>query len=244
MTHRRTSLALCLALLVPVACDDKKTDAKVASKSDAKPDAKPDAKTDAKTDAKSDAKSDAKTDAKVDAKVEPAAAATPTGSVLVLGAAKIFEKGEPDQALTLAATGEISMEGKPIGKLSSDGKMTTAEGKLGLEVGADGIVSAEGKPIGLQLIEGGGKLTMPEVTATMTFLEDGSIKIDPKTGNGPEMAHEGCAGPTAPACALLLTVLVMTGEPGGAAAAPPPVAREATAVPQIEAKADAKADAK
>lgn len=225
MPHPHTTLALCLALLTPLACDDKSGDAKKA-------DGKVAAKTDAKTDAKAEP-----------AKVEPGPV-TPTGAVLVLGAAKIFEKGEPDKALALAATGEITMEGKPIGKLSSDGKMTTADGKVALEVGADGVVSVEGKPMGLQLIEGGGKLTTPEVTATMSFLEDGSIKIEPKSGNGPEMAHEGCAGPTAPTCALLLTALVMTGEP---AAAPPPSSatpREVTAVASPDAKADAKPDAK
>lgn len=243
MTHPRTTLALCLALLTPLACDDKsgdakKADGKVAAKSDAKPDAKPDAKTDAKPDLKTDAKPDPKSDAKTDAKAEPAVV-TPTGAVLVLGAAKIFEKGEPDKGLALAATGEVTMEGQPLGRLSSDGKMTTPDGKVALEVGADGIVTAEGKPMGLQLVEGGGKLTMPEVTATMTFLEDGSIKIDPKPGNGPETAHEGCAGPTAPTCALLLTAMVLTGQP--AAAAPPsPTPREVTAVASPDAKPDAK----
>ncbi|MCH9681707.1 MAG: hypothetical protein K0V04_09765 [Deltaproteobacteria bacterium] len=207
-----TIVTACLMLSLS-ACDDGKGKAD-AKKADAK---KADAK---KADAKAgDAK---KADAK-QADAKQADAKAPAGApVLTLGAAKLMQENKPDEVLELLADGGIALSGKPMARLSTDGKLTGPDGKVTLVVGPDGKVTAGGKPTGLELSDGGATVTMGGKTTKVTFGEDGSITVEPDSGNGPKMKHEGCTGPIAKNCGLVLFGMLMSdGEEAAEAGGPP-----------------------
>jgi hypothetical protein len=160
---------------------------------------------------------------KTDEPVKEVVAPEPAkADVLVLGAAKLKSKAKPEEVIEIAADGTVSVAGETFVKLSADGKLSKPDGTLIGQVGADGVVTIDGKPMGVTLVEGGASITMPDgKTSTVRFAEDGSITIDPKPEKDPpdEMTTEGCTGPVAKTCALvLMMILLREGEPSPAPA--------------------------
>lgn len=210
------SLALLSAttFLLLAACDKKADDKKVDDK---------------KADAKKADDKKAEVAPPEEPKPEPAA-------VLALGAVKIMEKGKPDEAIELTADGTLKFGPNPDKtlKISTDGKVSKADGTLVAQVGADGVLTMDGKPSGIVLSDTGMTMTEPDgKTATAKFLEDGTIAVDPAPAENLQMVAEGCTGPTVKTCALILTMLLlMPGEPS-----PVPPAVEAGPDPKmVEAK--------
>ena len=229
------SLALGVCVLGGFACDGTqaqptKADAKTA---DAKATA---GKT---TEAKApQAQAEAKIEAKApapDAKQapQPAAAPPPDAARLTLGKAKIFEKKDPGKPIEIAEDGTVAMEGEVGAKVTADGKVTSPDGsKVLMQVGADGKVTAEGSEIGVTLADAGATLEIDGKTTTRTFAPDGSIVVDPKPDASEVLQHDGCVGPVAKTCALVVVGVLFTGGPPttSAAAAEPPTAIEAKAI--------------
>jgi hypothetical protein len=145
-----------------------------------------------------------------------------TAAVLTLGAAKIMEKDKPEEAIEIMADGTVKMSPEPdkTVKISTDGKVTGPEGKIVAQVGADGKLSFDGKDSGIVLSDTGLTMTGPDgKTGTAKFLEDGTIAVDPAPAENLQMIAEGCTGPMVKTCALVLTLLLLTSEPGPEAAA-------------------------
>jgi hypothetical protein len=213
-TRLRSLAPVFVSLLLLAACDkkadDKKTDAKTEKKAD---DKKVD---DKKVD---DKKVD---DKKVDEPVKPAEVepANPA-DVLTIGVAKMTNKEKPDEVIEIAADGTVTAGGETLVKVSKDGKLSKPDGTVIAEVGTDGIVKFDGKPMGLTLVEGGASMTTPDgKTASIRFGEDGKITVDPAPEKAPEMTSEGCTGPAAKTCGLVLMTFLLLGEevqPTGAA---------------------------
>lgn len=219
------ALSLGVTLFGSFACDDKKADEKKADgkKSDDKKsdDKKADAK---KTDAKVDAKSaDAKDEKKADApEAKPGDAPPATAATLTLGKAKIFETKNPDKPIEIAEDGSVTMEGEVGAKVTAAGKVTSPDGaKVLMEVDATGKVTSGGKDIGVVVSDTGATFDLDGKKSTMTFVADGSMLLDPKPEKNDEMRHEGCVGPMAKTCALVMVGVLFVEEP---AAAPPPTA--------------------
>lgn len=107
----------------------------------------------------------------------PPAPATPpppadTGSAAatsgVLGLGEIMVKSGDTEVLAVHASGQIEIKDgaswKPIGTLSSDGKMVTADGKTG-QLGADGVFTTPEGPVpfkldGTALVSGTARITI------------------------------------------------------------------------------------
>jgi len=138
------------------------------------------------------------------------------GPVLMLGAARLMQEGKPDEVLELRPDGGIMISGRPLATLSTDGKLTGPEGKVVLEVGPGNQVTSGGRPVGLQLTATGGRVTANGTTITMTFEDDGSVTVSPAKDGATTVTHEGCAGPIARSCALLMFgMLVTVGDDAG-----------------------------
>jgi hypothetical protein len=226
---RLLPLALGVSLLGSFACDDKKADEKKSDdkKTDAK---KADAK---KTDAKDEKKAEAKTDAKAD---EAKADATPTTAAvkLALGKAKIWEKSDPKKPIEIAEDGTVTMEGQVGAKVTAEGKVTSPDGaNVLMEVGADGKVSSSGKELGVVLADDGASFDIDGKKSTMTFKDDGTVVMDPKPDVDDELQHEGCVGPLAKTCALVMVGVLFVDSPapapGPKTGGEPPKAAEAKA---------------
>lgn len=220
--------ARCLAplfattVLLLAACDKKADDKKVDDK-------KADKKADEKVDEKKT--EDKQVEAPPPEEPKPEAAV-----VLTLGAAKIMEKDQPEQAMELTADGTLKVGPNPDEslKISTDGKISKADGTVVAQVGADGVLmTVDGKPSGAVLSDTGMTMTTPDgKTSTVKFMEDGSIVVDPAPAENLQMVAEGCTGPMVKTCALMLTVLVTMGSE-----AAPPTAVERSAEPSVvEAK--------
>jgi hypothetical protein len=200
-THAR-SLALLSAttFLLLAGCDKKADDKKVDDK-----------KADSK---KAD---DEKVDDKKAEVAQPEAPQPETAAVLALGAVKIMEKDKPDEAIELTADGTLKVGPNPDHtlKVSTDGKISKADGTVVAQVGADGVLTMDGKPSGVVLSDTGMTMTGPDgKTGTAKFLEDGTIAVDPAPAENLQMVAEGCTGPMVKTCALILTMLLlMEGEP-------------------------------
>jgi subtilisin family serine protease len=138
----------------------------------------------------------------------------PAAAVLTLGAAKLRAKDKPDEVVEIMADGTVKMGTEVFVKLSSDGKISKPDGSALGEVTPEGSVMIDGKPIGVTLVDDGATITMPDgKTATIRFAADGTMTLDPKPETSDEMTAEGCSGPVAKACALVLTMFVMQSEP-------------------------------
>jgi hypothetical protein len=193
------------SFLLLAACDKKTDDKKVDDKK-------------AATKTGDDKKVD---DKKVDDKqVEPPQPEpTPaTAAVLTLGAAKIMEKDKPEEAIELLADGTLKFGPNPDEtlKISTDGKISKADGTVVAQVGADGAVAftAGGEASGVVLSDAGLTMTGPDgKTATAKFLEDGTIAVDPAPAENLQMVAEGCTGPMVKTCALILTMLLFQSTP-------------------------------
>lgn len=189
-TRFRSLAPVFVSLLLLAACDKQADDAK-------------------KTEAKTDAKSEKKADEPVKA---PEVVPPKSADVLTLGAAKLTAKDKPDEVIEIAADGTVTVAGETLIKVSSDGKLSKPDGTMIGEVGADGVVTIDGKPMGLTLVDGGASMTTPDgKTATIRFAEDGAITVDPKPEKSPEMSSEGCTGPVAKTCALVLMTFLFSG---------------------------------
>lgn len=194
------------AFLLLVACDKKADDKKVDDKKAA--------------DKKAD---DKKVDDKQVEAPQPEQPKPATTAVLALGAVKIMEKDKPEQAIELTTDGTLKVGPNPTEtlKISSDGKISKADGTMVAQVGADGVLSLGGEASGAVLSDAGLTMTAPDgKTYTAKFLEDGTIVVDPAPAENLQMVAEGCTGPMVKTCALILTMLVlMPGEPSAAPAA-------------------------
>jgi hypothetical protein len=191
------SLALLSAttFLLLAACDKKTDDKKVDDK-----------KAD---DKKADDKKADDEKAEVAQPEEPKPA---TAGVLALGAVKIFEKDKPDEAIELLADGTLKVGPTPDKtlKVSTDGKLSNAEGIVVAQVGADGVVTIDGKASGVVLSDTGLTMTGPDGKAgTAKFLEDGTIVVDPAPPENLQMVAQGCTGPMVKTCGLILTMLLL-----------------------------------
>jgi hypothetical protein len=194
------SLAPLLAtLLLLAACDDKAADKKADKKADKQAAKQPDDKQ----------PDDKQVDAKQPEPPKPADTA-----VLTLGAAKLMPKDQPNEAFELLADGTLKMAGAPETlKISTDGKISKADGTAVAQVNADGSLSFDGKPSGVVLNDTGLVLTSPDgKTATVRFNDDGSITIEPPPAEDLEMVAEGCTGPMAKTCGVMMTMLVLRAE--------------------------------
>jgi hypothetical protein len=196
---RSLALLSATSFLLLAACDKKTDDKKVDDK---------------KADSK---KADEKVDDKKAEVAQPDAPQPETAAVLALGAVKIMEKDKPDEALELTADGTLKVGPNPDQtlKISTDGKISKADGTVVAQVGADGVLTMDGKPSGVVLSDTGMTMTGPDgKTGTAKFLEDGTIAVDPAPAENLQMVAEGCTGPMVKTCALILTMLLlMPGEP-------------------------------
>jgi hypothetical protein len=155
--------------------------------------------------------------------------------VLTLGAAKIMEKDKPEEAIEISADGTVKMGPEPdkTAKISTDGKVTVAD-KVVAQVGADGKLIFDGKDSGIVLSDTGLTMTGPDgKTGTAKFMEDGTIAVDPAPAENLQMVAEGCTGPMVKTCALVLTMLLLTGAPGEAVEAHAVEAAPAVAQPAV-----------
>ncbi|MCA9706113.1 MAG: hypothetical protein KDK70_09720 [Myxococcales bacterium] len=200
---RRTRLVFVLAvagLLVTPACDDG-----AATKTETKPaDGEP-----------AEAKSADGEPAK------PAEAKPSDGAMLTMGAAKLIDESKPDQVIELRPDGGIALNGSPLGVVSTDGKLVGPDGRAFVVAGADGKVVAGGKSTGIELVDGGARIDMGKKIITLTFAEDGKIVAEPKSDGEPSLRHEGCTGPVAKTCALVLLGMMLPMARETKAAAPP-----------------------
>ncbi len=151
------------------------------------------------------------------------------GPVLALGAAKLMQEGKPEEALELLPDGGIKIAGRPLATLSTDGKLTGPEGKVVLEVGPGDQVTSSGRPVGLRLTATGGQVTTNGATITMAFEKDGTVSVTPAKEGATKVTHEGCTGPVARSCALLMFGMLVT--VGDAGPGPGPEAKAAPAAP-------------
>lgn len=145
----------------------------------------------------------------------PAVEAAPD-PVLVLGEAKIFDPGKPEQAVMIAEDGTLSLGGQPIGSVTGDGELRNRDGGAIASVDRDGVVTVGGEPTGLVLAGEGGAM---EGGVSFVFAGDGSVAVEPADPGAPAMGHEGCAGAMAKTCGLVLfgiltPVAVETTPPG------------------------------
>jgi hypothetical protein len=131
--------------------------------------------------------------------------------VLTLGAAKVMEKDSPDEAIELLADGTVKFSQNPdeMLKISTDGKVTNAAGAVVAEVGADGSLTFDGKSSGVVLNDTGLTMTFDGKTATVRFTDDGSVVLDPAPSPDDELIAEGCVGPVAKTCALVMTMFLL-----------------------------------
>jgi hypothetical protein len=216
MPMMRTLAPLLSIALLLSACDkpdDKKTDKQAEKKPD---DKKPD---------------DKKVEEPKPEEPKPEAAV-----VLTLGAAKIMEKDKPEEVIEIAADGTVKIGSDPehTVKISTDGKVSKVDGTLIAQVGPDGSVSFDGKPSGVVLDDTGLSMTAPDgKKLTLRFGEDGSIAVDPPTEDALAMTAEGCAGPMAKTCGLVMTMLLFSSEP---APSDPTSVEVGPAVEAVEAK--------
>jgi hypothetical protein len=197
MHTRLRALAPVFASLLLLAACDKKEEKKADAKTDK-----------AEKQAEQPAK---KADEPAKAEPEPTKAA----DVLTLGAAKLKAKDKPEEVIDIAADGTVSFAGETIMKLSADGKFSKPDGTVLGQVGADGVVTIDGKPVGVTLVEGGATVTTPDgKTATIGFAADGAMTIEPKPEkeSPDEMTSEGCTGPVAKTCALVMMTFLLRGE--------------------------------
>jgi hypothetical protein len=145
-----------------------------------------------------------------------------TAAVLALGAVKIMEKDKPDEAIELTADGTLKVGPTPDKtlKISTDGKLSNAEGTVVAQVGADGVLTIDGKASGVVLSDTGMTMTGPDgKTGTAKFLEDGTIAVDPAPPENLQMVAVGCTGPMVKTCGLILTMLLLMDEPSEVPAA-------------------------
>lgn len=157
------------------------------------------------------------------------AEAPKSANVLTLGAAKLIPTDKPDEVMEIAADGTVTAAGEILVKISSDGKLSKPDGTVIGEVGADGVVMFDGKPSGITLLEDGASVTLPDgKTATLRFAADGTVTADPKPEKSDMMTSEGCSGPVAKTCALVLMMMVTQEEP-----APAPAKVEAATQPAV-----------
>lgn len=205
--HRFLVPLLAIAALTTAACDKDKADDKQATDVAAKVDKKADDPVQQPA---------AKPEAKPEAK-----------PVLALGAAKIFPKGQPDKAVTLGPDGTVKLaEAKDGWKLTTDGKLSKADGTVVAQVGADGALMISGKKSGIVLNDKGLTLSSPDgKTVTMQFGDDGVVQMVPPPGPGMQMVSEGCKPPVAKSCAMVLSLYLLAADgsssDASAAEAPP-----------------------
>lgn len=162
------------------------------------------------------AEADKKADKKADEQPAEAPPVDEVKPVLTLGAAKIMEKDKPDEALEITADGTVKFGPNPdmTLKISTDGKVSKADGTVVAQVGADGSLSFDGKPSGAVVSDSGLTMTGPDgKTGTLKFADDGSVVVDPPTADALQMATEGCTGPMVKTCAVVMTMLLLRGEP-------------------------------
>jgi hypothetical protein len=205
--------------LLLAACDKKAEDKKVDDKKAAEKKA-----------------DDKKVDDKPVEAPQPEAPLPATADVLTLGAVKIMEKDKPEEAIELLADGTLKFGPNPDEtlKITPDGKVSKADGTLVAQVGADGALSftTGGEASGVVLSDTGLTMTAPDgKIATVKFLEDGSIVVDPAPAENLAMVAEGCTGPTVKTCAVILTMLLFRSTPAEA-----PTAVEVGPAPAVEAK--------
>jgi hypothetical protein len=206
MRTRLRSLAPLFASLVLLAACDKKADEKQA---------------------------DAKTEKQANEPVKAAEPEAPkTADVLTLGKAKLTATDKPDEVIEIAADGTVTVAGEILVKISSDGKLSKSDGTVIGGVGTDGVVKFGDKPAGMTLVDGGASVTTPDgKTVTLRFGEDGAVIVDPTPeGSADKMASEGCTGPVAKTCALVLMMILLRDEP---AAGSGPTAVEVAADPAM-----------
>ena len=146
---------------------------------------------------------------------EPIPASKP-GNQLTLGPAKLIPKSTPDEFIELLADGTVKFVGVAPGvKITSDGKIVKADGTVSAVVGVDGSLKVDGRDSGIVLDDTG--LTLHASNAAkkviVKFEADGSVVMVPPPGPDLEMTAEGCTGPVARTCGLLLAMYVMTAGP-------------------------------
>lgn len=214
------------SFLLLAGCDKKPEDKKVDDKKAAEKKAE-----DKKVD-------DKKVDEKVEAPQPEVPTPTPaTADVLTLGAVKIMEKDKPEEAIELLADGTLKIGPNPeeTVKITTDGKVSKADGTVVAQVGADGALSFTSggdEASGIVLSDTGLTMTGPDgKTATVKFLEDGTIVVDPAPAENLQMVAEGCTGPMVKTCAVILTMLLFQATP-----AEVPAGVEVAAPAVVEAK--------
>ena len=95
-------------------------------------------------------------------------------------------------------------------------------------------MNVDGKPSGVVLDDTGLSITAPDgKKSTLRFAEDGSIVVDPPTEDALMMPAEGCVGPMAKTCGLVITMLLFLSEP---APSGPTSVEVGPAVEAVEAK--------
>lgn len=156
---------------------------------------------------------------------------------LTLGAAKIMEKDKPEEAIEILADGTVKLSPDPEHtlELSTDGKISKVDGTVVAQVAADGSLSFDGKPSGVVLNDTGLVLTGPDGrTATVRFQDDGSVVTEPPAGDGLQLITEGCTGPMARTCGVVMTMMILNSSGDDA----PPVGGPTSAPPATEMLAD------
>jgi len=152
----------------------------------------------------------------------PATTGSAAASSGVLGIGEIVVKNGNEEMLAVHANGKVEIKDgaswKPIGTLSSDGKMVTADGKTG-QLGADGVFMTPQGPVpfkldGATLVTGQTKIT----------IENGKIVGGNDASNGVTIIGADTDGTKR--TALLLMGLLMVSQqadetPPAAVSAPP-----------------------
>lgn len=197
--HRLFASLLAVAALVTAACDKDKDDAKQDGSKTEKVDKKADDAAPKQRSEQQPTKPSAPPEAK---------------PVLTLGAAKIYPKDHPEKAVVLGADGTVKLaEAKDGWVLTTDGKLSKADGTLVAQVGADGALTIAGKRSGIVLDDRGLTLSSPDgKTVTMQFGDDGVVQMNPPPGPGMAMVSEGCKPPVAKACAMVLAIYLLAAD--------------------------------
>lgn len=125
---------------------------------------------------------------------------------LTLGAFRIFEARNPEQAIEMTDEGAVMVGGQEVARVNEDGSLIR-RGVVMATLKEDGrILSGENKPLPMKL-DANGVATMSGVTEKVYFGEDGSLVG--QNENAPKMASEGCTGEVARACMFVLLVTSM-----------------------------------
>lgn len=128
-------------------------------------------------------------------------------SVLVISPAKIFKANDPSRAFEIKADGSVHADGKAVGTVYADGRMVGLDGKLVFSLTADGkLLAADGSSSGSTInadnvyISPGGKYRV-SIDATGAIV-GGNL-------NAPVLMTQGCQGPAARTCLVVLGAMVM-----------------------------------